>query len=118
MGLEDDDDFGGILHAAIRHASPLRPFGAAIGSEGRGMYLCGRPHLRSFARYTSFSPDHVSSTAQTFTSTRPWAKATARTTSSVRSVVTPAARFGQEIQRLPSGGRASFQDRNRAARSA
>src|SRR2546427_574617 len=36
MGLEDDDDFGGILHAAIRHASPLRPFGAAIGSEGRG----------------------------------------------------------------------------------
>src|SRR5437773_592914 len=27
-------------------------------------------------------------------------------------------RFGQETQRLPSGGRAFFQDRNRAARSA
>src|SRR2546427_3455906 len=42
----------------------------------------------------------------------------ARTTSSVRSVGTPAACFGQEIQRLPSGGRASFQGRNRLSRSA
>src|SRR5207244_10386179 len=89
-----------------RYVTRLRsgPAGSLSGARVEGVYVCGRPHLRSFARYTSFSPDHVSSTAQTFTSTRPWAKATARTTSSVRSVVTPAARFGQEIQRLPSGG--------------
>ena len=39
-----------------------------------------------FRRMTSFSPDQVSSTAQTFTSTSPIGSATSRITSSVMSV--------------------------------
>src|SRR5690606_30825269 len=56
------------------------PQGAASPApEGVGAYL-------SALRTTSFSPDQVSSTAQTFTSTNPRGSASARTTSSVMSV--------------------------------
>src|SRR5215831_3143976 len=58
-------------------------------------------HFRSFDRYTNFNPDHVSSTAHTFTSTRPEAIAMLRITSSVRSVAAPEFFFGQEIQTQP-----------------
>ena len=58
---------------------------------------------RSFRRKTNFSPDQTSSTAQTFTSTIPWAKPMARTTSSVRSLATPELFFGHEIQSIPAG---------------
>ena len=47
---------------------------------------------------TSFRPDQVSSTAHTLMSTRPSGSATSRTVSSVMSVSTFAAFFGQEIQ--------------------
>ena len=49
------------------------------------------------------SPDHTSSTAHTFTSTRPVARPMVRTTSSLRSVATPDAPLGQEIHNVPSG---------------
>jgi hypothetical protein len=57
---------------------------------------------------TSFNPDHTSVTAQTFTSTRPMASASARTTSSVMSVATLAVRLGQEIQIMPAGWMAAL----------
>src|SRR3989442_15022368 len=38
MGLEDDDDFGGILHAAIRHVSLLPAHsGPLLGARRDGM---------------------------------------------------------------------------------
>src|SRR5260370_39190601 len=57
--------------------------------------------FRFSTRMTSFNPDHVSSTAQTLTSTRPSGNANARTTSSVTSVGTLAAFFGHETQIAP-----------------
>src|SRR5687768_13732633 len=59
-------------------------------------------YLRLDFRITSFSPDQISSTAQTFTSTSPIGSATSRITSSVRSVRTPLAFFGQDTQTAPS----------------
>src|SRR5437868_12289380 len=58
-------------------------------------------HLNPF-RITSFSPDQVSSTAATLTSTRPVGSRISRMTSSVMSVGTLLAFFGQEIQIAPS----------------
>ena len=52
---------------------------------------------------TSFSPDQVSSTAQTLTSTRSIDSATARITSSVRSLGTLDAFFGHDAQINPAG---------------
>src|SRR6266511_2127452 len=52
---------------------------------------------------TFLSPDHVSSTAQTFTSTRPLARACARMMFSSRSVGTPEARLGHAIHSAPAG---------------
>lgn len=59
---------------------------------------------------TSFSPDQVSSIAQTFTSTRPLARAMERITSSVTSVGTLEAFFGQEIQIMPLGMISAFSE--------
>ena len=57
---------------------------------------------RRFSRRTiNFNPDQVSSTAQTFTSTKPSGNATSRITSSVTSVATPEDFFGHETQRTP-----------------
>jgi hypothetical protein len=57
----------------------------------------------SSRRITNFSPDQVASMAQTLTSTRPSGNAMSLTTTSVRSLFTPDAFFGQEIQIMPSG---------------
>jgi hypothetical protein len=57
---------------------------------------------RSSFRITSFRPDHTSSTAHTFTSTSPSGNASSRTVSSVMSVATFDAFFGQETQIVPS----------------
>src|SRR6266513_2446295 len=57
--------------------------------------------FRFVRRITSFSPDQVSSIAHTFTSTKPSGSATARITSSVTSVGTPADFFGHETQSVP-----------------
>src|SRR6266568_2777569 len=63
---------------------------------------------RSLFLMTSFSPDHVSVTAQTLTSTNPSGSATARIESSVTSVATPDDFFGHEIQTKPAGSSASL----------
>src|SRR5215813_15095230 len=64
-----------------------------------------RLHLTASVRFswrtTNFSPDQVSSIANTFTSANPRGSATARITSSVTSVGTPADFLGQEIQTVP-----------------
>src|SRR5438309_349054 len=67
--------------------------------ECQGGYFFGR----SFSRKTNLSPDQTSSTAHTFTSTIPFARPMSRTTFSFRSVATPEAFFGQEIQSMPEG---------------
>ncbi len=73
-----------------------------------------------FSRRTiNFRPDQVSSTAQTYVSTNPSGKATARITSSVISVETLAAFFGQEIHRVPVSAtipRNRFNSRSNCAR--
>src|ERR1700730_5857276 len=64
-----------------------------------------RSHLFDFRfsrRIINFNPDQVSSTAQTFMSTNPSGRATARITSSVMLVGTPDAFFGQETQTAAS----------------
>ena len=58
---------------------------------------------RSSLRSTSFSPDQVSSTAQTLMSTRPIGNATARMVSSVMSVGTFEVFFGHDTQMTASG---------------
>src|SRR5215471_3249343 len=60
-------------------------------------------HQRSSFRTTSLSPDHVSSTAQTLTSTNPSGSATSRIASSVTSVGTLAAFFGHETHTIARG---------------
>lgn len=57
--------------------------------------------LNSF-RITSFSADHVSSTAHTLTSTRPSGNAASRIVSSVISDATPEDRLGQDTQMAPA----------------
>ena len=56
---------------------------------------------RSLRRYTNFNPDHVSSTAQIFTSTRPASSPILCTFANVRSVATPELFFGHAIQIIP-----------------
>src|SRR6266480_7733759 len=65
--------------------------------EVRALHLS----FRCSRRIINFSPDQVSSTAHTFTSTNPSGSATARITSSVVSVATPADFFGHETQTVP-----------------
>src|SRR6516162_5674062 len=62
-----------------------------------------RVYGRFSTRITSFSPDQVSSTAHTFTSTSPSGNASVRTTSSEISVGTLEAFFGQDTQIVPFG---------------
>ena len=69
-------------------------------------YFVIQSDRRFLSRRTSLSPDHTSSTAATFTSTRPVGRAIARTTSSVMSVATPDDFLGHEIHRAPAGSRA------------
>ena len=57
---------------------------------------------------TNFSPDHVSSTAQIFTSTNPNGRAAVRTRSSVTVAGTPDAFLGQETQIMPFGAIAAI----------
>src|SRR6185369_10513360 len=64
---------------------------------------------------TCLRPDHTSSMAQTFTSTRPWPSANSRTTFSFRSVGTPDARLGQAIQSAPAGVVRGCSEAQRAA---
>lgn len=59
--------------------------------------------LLSATGITNFSPDHISSTAQTLISTSPFCKAKLRMISSVMSVTTFDAFFGQDIQIIPLG---------------
>jgi len=63
---------------------------------------------------TSFNPDHTSSTAHTFMSTRPSGRARSRTTSSVMSVATPELLLGHETQIIPSGAILARWDRSLA----
>src|SRR2546430_9218202 len=67
--------------------------------------------FRFSRRIINFNPDQVSSTAQTFISTKPSGSATARMTSSVMSVGTLADFFGQETQSTASS--AIFRRSNR-----
>ena len=76
---------------------------ASVEKDCEPQLACARRFGRSFSRKTNFRPDQVSSTAQTFTSTRPAPNPTLRMTSSVRSVLMPEAFFGHEIQSMPSG---------------
>ncbi|HEY7170031.1 MAG TPA: hypothetical protein VH417_04235 [Vicinamibacterales bacterium] len=63
---------------------------------------------------TSFNPDQVSSTAHTFTSTKPSGSAISRIRSSVTVVTTPEAFFGHDTQTAASG---RIVDTRRASRS-
>src|SRR5262249_59507057 len=56
---------------------------------------------RSLSRMTNFSPDQVSSMAQTFTSTRPKPNPVSRTRFSFKSVGRPDALFGHAIHSMP-----------------
>src|SRR6185369_8226486 len=73
-------------------------------SNHAGKPGCGRTS-RFCRRTTSLRPDQVASTAQTFTSTRPIGRQTSRITSSVMSVGTFDAFFGQLTQIIPAGSR-------------
>src|SRR4030095_4187688 len=75
-------------------------------------FNCFSPNQRSLRRKTSLSPDHVSSTAQTLTSTRPFLNAISLTTFSLTSVGIFDVPFGQEIQSMPSFARADFKPGN------
>src|SRR5581483_4250351 len=74
----------GLSRRAARAVTQLR------GSRAERRY-----RGRSSFRQTRRSPDQVASIAQTFVSTSPSGSAVSRTPSSVRSVATPEARFGQ-----------------------
>src|SRR6185369_8084958 len=96
-------------HRRRRLAPPALELAAAdarIGDAPEGgidLHECSARHVsRSATRTTSRSPDHVSSTAHTLLSTRPSDRACLRITSSVTSVFTPDAFFGQATQRPPS----------------
>src|SRR5262249_52696549 len=78
------------------------------GPDARRRHFFGR----SFKRKTRRRADQVSSTAQTLLSTRPLARAMSRTMFSLRSVSTPEAFLGQQIQRAPSGSKADFRRAN------
>src|SRR5215813_12134274 len=67
---------------------------------------------------TRRSPDQTSSIAQTLLSTRPVGRATSRTTSSVMSVGTLAARFGQATHSPPAGAIRSRRLASRVSSSA
>src|SRR5689334_2861898 len=74
--------------------------------------------MRSFKRYTNFSPDQVSSTAHTFTSTSPSPRPISRIKFSLRSVAFPEVFLGQEIQSEPLAARQPFASLKRRFKSA
>ena len=57
---------------------------------------------RFLSGITNLSPDHVSSTAQTFTSTSPACRPIRRTSLPFKSLATPDAALGHEIHIIPS----------------
>ena len=73
--------------AAVHLPGIPRPDGVTGGDER--VPVPPEDHPRSSLRTTSFSPDHVSSTAATLTSTSPSGSASSRIVSSVMSVSTP-----------------------------
>src|SRR6266700_5412000 len=91
-----------FLRCAL-HLNPLSaPPGCDPGDDAKR--LVRGLDFRCSRRTINFNPDQVSSTAHTFTSTNPSGSATARITSSVTSVGTPADFFGQETQTVHVSG--------------
>ena len=100
----------------------------AVGNSGAyADYGEFHTHRNSFLT-TTFSPDHTSLTAHTFTSTYPIGSATSRITSSVTLDATPDAFFGHDTHNgvsglsFPRSAASSFASRarsvtNRCARS-
>src|SRR5665811_1319506 len=78
---------------------------------------CPARYQRSFSLRTNLSPDHVASTAQTFTSTSPDSSPNVRTTPSVRSVATPDVFLGHATQSIPLGSSLSRSRANPFSRS-
>src|SRR5205085_1014740 len=91
--------------------------GNANGPANRRAVFRSWVRYRSFTRRTNLSPDHTSSTAATFTSTRPCPSPIARITSSVRSVATPDDFLGHEIHNMPAGASARASPANRRSSS-
>src|SRR5579862_575620 len=87
-----------LAHERARRRERVERARAECG-EGAGP---GRAAARWLLRTTSFSPDQVSSTAHTLISTSPSGRATSRTTSSLMSVATREAFFGQLTQIVAS----------------
>src|SRR5215207_3371620 len=77
----------------------IRQFGKRVVRNGGDLLHSARSSLRII----SFNPDHLVSTAQTLTSTRPIGSTTSRIVSSVMSVGTFAAFFGQLTHMAPLG---------------
>src|SRR5687768_10170420 len=101
----------GVLGTGGAGPSGFADFGLGDGvadadDHGRCILLMrpirNRKDQRSDLRKTSLSPDQISSTAQTLTSTRPNGSATSRIVSSVMSVATFEAFLGQLTQMKPS----------------
>src|SRR5207245_4248411 len=107
----------GVGHQRPNLAPRLGPGAEPAGACRSTTERRGRFVQRSFTRRTNLSPDHTSSTAATFTATRPCASPIARITSSVRSVATPHARLGHELHNMPAGASARSSARNRRASS-
>jgi hypothetical protein len=95
-----------------RTAQMIRVFGLSAFKTYFGLLAF------DFLLMTSLSPDQVSSTAQTFTSTSPSGKAISRITSSVTSVGFLDAFFGQETQTAASARMSLRSCGNRTASSA
>src|SRR5688572_11331102 len=76
--------------------APLAQGFCPIADTDAGRWRFGRTAYRNDFRITNFRPDQVSSTAQTFTSTKPSGSASSRIVSSVISVSTFAAFFDQD----------------------
>ena len=83
--------------SSVPQISVATTIGFAIDTSVHGVL----PRQRCSFLITSFSPDHMSSTEQTFTSTRCIGSATSRITSSVMSVGTFDAFLGQLTQIKP-----------------
>src|SRR5438045_2326164 len=108
------------MHNSRERVSYL-PLRAGRGRRNRpGRRAARRPlsRQRSLSLRTNLSPDHVSSIAHTFTSTRPEASPKSRTIPSLRSLATPDVFFGQATHNIPFDSRRSRKGANSLARSA
>ena len=83
-----------LIPCSMKVMGKIRPVSKCIT-------LRSQPHFRSFSLTTSFKPDHTSSIAHTFTSTKPFSSAMSRMTFSPRPVFTCALFFGHEIHIAP-----------------